>query len=275
LIQKQEVTRTGPQAYFFDAFMRTYSVSIDETLARIHGQITQAVERLRRLATDRTSAATLISALSIWSGYRRPMQVIEAARGLDDPESVVLFDLVKHLTVEMANDHREYDLSLSIAKSLLTCFIHVPNCKKAFESQLATLQGNASSKRLDDICSKAATEYRQFISDVQKGGLGENARGLARELLIIFHDCVEKSECDPAPVFLIVRHLAVQLNNERGQGAVAVTLLKWLLACDPPYEVASRFKEDLKGLTSGSKPQKSGNGLGWVAAGVLLGALGS
>jgi hypothetical protein len=255
--------------------MRTYSVSIDETLARIHGQITQAVERLRRLATDRTSAATLISALNIWSGYRRPMQVIEEARGLDDPESVAVFDLVKSLTVEMANDHREYDLSLSIAKSLLTCFVHVPNCKKAFESQLSTLHGNASSKRLDDICSKAATEYRQFTSDVQKGGLGKNARGLARDLLIIFHDCVEKSDGDPTPIFLIVRHLAVQINNERGQGGVAVALLKWLLACDPPYEIASRLKEDIKGLTTGNKLQKSGNGLGWVAAGVLLGVLGS
>ena len=182
----------GFGAMFLDEVMRCYAAGIDPALEQAQVRITAATDALIARPGDHAQATALTTSLDLWSSLRRPIQVHEAARGLDDPASARIFEAIRSLTVTLSNDHNEYDIALRLARALITSFALVPFHRAALERELPTLIGNVSGKRLRQICAKALANHAAFGRQVLVGGLDGTA-GLAGQLAAIFADAVQSS----------------------------------------------------------------------------------
>jgi hypothetical protein len=193
----------------------------------------------------------LAASLDLWSSLRRPIQVHEAARGLDDPASAEIFDKVRRLTVSLSNDHEEFETALRLARSLISTFALVPFHRNALERELPVLIGNALNRRLNQICNLARADRSGFARSVSAGGL-VRGNGIAGQLAATFADAMESTPDSRANYFLIVRNLAIDLNNDNGDRRTALAITLWLAAHEPPPEIAARLDEDL--ATLGAEP---------------------
>jgi len=238
----------GFGAMFLDEVMRCYAAGIDPALEAAAAKIAAATAALKERPGDQGQAIALTAGLEIWSSLRRPVQVHEAARGLDDPASAAIFDSVRSLTVTLSNDHDEYDIALRLARALIASFALVPFHRAALEQQMPVLIGNVLVKRLRQACARGLVEHASFAREVLGGGL-ERAGGLAGAVAASFAEAVDgRDEGDRASAFIIVRGLAIDLANEHRERRTALAIMQWLLLLDPPVEVRAKLTADVQQL---------------------------
>ncbi|MDB5574943.1 MAG: hypothetical protein JWR80_119 [Bradyrhizobium sp.] len=237
----------GFAAMFLDEVMRCYAAGIDPALEAAAAKIAAAAAALKERPGDQGQAIALTAGLEIWSSLRRPVQVHEAARGLDDPASAAIFESVRSLTVTLSNEHDEYDIALRLARALIASFALVPFHRAALEQQLPTLIGNVLAKRLRQACARALAAHASFAREVVAGGL-ERTSGMAGAVAASFAEASETRGEDRAAFFLIVRGLAVDLCNEHRERRAAVVIMQWLLLLDPPVEVRAKLAADVEQL---------------------------
>lgn len=237
----------GFGAMFLDEVMRCYAAGIDPALEAAAAKIAAATAALKERPGDQGQAIALTAGLEIWSSLRRPVQVHEAARGLDDPASAAIFDSVRDLTVTLSNEHDEYDIALRLARALIASFALVPFHRAALEQQLPVLIGNVLAKRLRQACARALASHASFAREVMAGGL-ERTTGLAGAVAVSFAEASETRSEDRGAFFLIVRGLAVDLCNEHRERRAALAIMQWLLLLDPPMEVREKLVADVQQL---------------------------
>ncbi len=237
----------GFGALFLDEVLRCYAAGIDPALEAAATRIATATAALQERPGDQAQAIALIAALETWSSLRRPVQVHEAARGLDDPASAAIFDNVRSLTVALSNDHDEYDIALRLARALITSFALVPFHRAALEQQLPTLIGNVLAKRLRQACARALAAHAGFSREVLAGGL-ERPGGLAGAVAASFAEANETQGDNRAAFFMIVRELSVELCNTHRERRAALAILQWLLLLDPPEEARAKLASDVEQL---------------------------
>ena len=237
----------GFAAMFLDEVMRCYAAGIDPALEAAAAKIGAAAEALKARPGDQGQAIALTAGLEIWSSLRRPVQVHEAARGLDDPASASIFESVRSLTVMLSNEHDEYDIALRLARALIASFALVPFHRAALEQQLPTLIGNVLAKRLRQACARALASHAAFAREVVAGGL-ERTTGMAGAVAAAFADASETRSEDRGAFFLIVRGLAVDLCNEHRERRAALAIMQWLLLLDPPMDVRDKLTADVQQL---------------------------
>ena len=237
----------GFAAMFLDEVMRCYAAGIDPALEAAAAKIAAAAEALKARPGDQGQAIALTAGLEIWSSLRRPVQVHEAARGLDDPASAAIFESVRDLTVMLSNEHDEYDIALRLARALIASFALVPFHRAALEQQLPTLIGNVLAKRLRQACARALASHASFAREVVADGL-ERTTGLAGAVAAAFADASETRSEDRGAFFLIVRGLAVDLCNEHRERRAALAIMQWLLLLDPPMDVRDKLTADVQQL---------------------------
>jgi hypothetical protein len=237
----------GFGAMFLDEVMRCYAAGIDPALEAAATKIKAAAAALKERPGDQGQAIALTAALEVWSSLRRPVQVHEAARGLDDPASAAIFESVRSLTVTLSNEHDEYDIALRLARALIASFALVPFHRAALEQQLPTLIGNVLAKRLRQACARALTAHASFAREVMAGGM-ERTGGMAGQVAAAFADASETRREDRGAFFLIVRELAVDLCNQHRERRAALAILQWLLLLDPPMEAREKLTADVQQL---------------------------
>jgi hypothetical protein len=237
----------GFAAMFLDEVMRCYAAGIDPALEAAAAKIAAATAALKERPGDQGQAIALTAGLEIWSSLRRPVQVHEAARGLDDPASAAIFESVRSLTVMLSNEHDEYDIALRLARALIASFALVPFHRAALEQQMPTLIGNVLAKRLRQACARALASHAAFAREVVAGGL-ERTTGLAGAVAVSFAEASETRSEDRGAFFLIVRGLAVDLCNEHRERRAALAIMQWLLLLDPPMDVRDKLTADVQQL---------------------------
>lgn len=237
----------GFGAMFLDEVMRCYAAGIDPALEAAAAKIGAATAALKERPGDQSQTIALTAGLEIWSSLRRPVQVHEAARGLDDPASAAIFESVRDLTVMLSNEHDEYDIALRLARALIASFALVPFHRAALEQQLPVLIGNVLAKRLRQACARALVSHASFAREVTAGGL-ERTTGLAGAVAVSFAEASETRSEDRGAFFAIVRGLAVDLCNEHRERRAALAIMQWLLLLDPPMEVREKLVADVQQL---------------------------
>ncbi|MDB5712256.1 MAG: hypothetical protein JWL96_4326 [Sphingomonas bacterium] len=237
----------GFGAMFLDEVMRCYAAGIDPALEAAAAKIAAAAAALKERPGDQGQAIALTAGLEIWSSLRRPVQVHEAARGLDDPASAAIFESVRSLTVTLSNEHDEYDIALRLARALIASFALVPFHRAALEQQLPTLIGNVLAKRLRHACARALAAHASFAREVVAGGL-ERTGGMAGAVAVSFAELAEAWTEERAAAFVIVRALAIDLCNDHRERQAALAIMQWLLLLDPPVEVRQKLTADVEQL---------------------------
>lgn len=264
---------------WLDAVLRAYSAAVDDLLASTHNRLRAQIDRLEVNPADQAAATSLLSSLDLWTTYRQPIQVVEAARNLDDPASADLLQAVRSLSIQLS-DHNQDALVLRLNQALIQCARYVPTILAKLEADLTVVEHNALYAQVRQCCERALAEPRQFSHNVMQGALMGKATGRANELASAFARALELWHGDPSPLFQTVRAMVVELHNEASQTASTPVLINWLLALDPPIEIAVQLRADMRAVTAQStqgaagspNAKRGGIGLGAVAvASVLLG----
>ena len=233
-------------ACFRDELMRAYGAAIHGPLEEARQRVLTAIEELRAQPGNEAQAATLITSLDNWSGLRRPRQVHEAARGLDDPASADICNAVRSLAVDLSNEHEQFEIALRLARALLVCFRLVPARHAALERELPVLIGNALIRRGKQLAVWALAQPTVLSRAIEAGAL-DGTSGTAGSIAGLIAEVDEHPDDQVrTAVFLIVRDIGIQLHNDRREVKAAYILTAWLAECGPPPEVAVRLQEDLK-----------------------------
>jgi len=229
-----------------DELLRAYGAAIDPALEQARTRIMASAEALGEQPDNQIHATSLLTSLDLWSSLRRPVQVHEAARGLDDPASAEIFESIRTLTVRLSNDHNEFDIALRLGRALIRSFALVPMHRAALQRELPTLLANALVKRAGQIKQLALRDGRGFARQVEAGGL-DTMMGVAGLVAALFADADEMEAGDGlAAVFLVIRDISVELHNKYGEKRAAYLLIQWLARQSPPPDIASRFEADLR-----------------------------
>jgi hypothetical protein len=236
----------GYGALFLEKVAVAHAANIDRKLEQINARIVHYVDRLRERPADQAIATTLLSSLDLWSQLRRPIQVLEAARGLDDPSSATLLRCVRELAVELANEHKQFDIALRLARALVTCFSQVPNLKQTIESEMPVLISNALFARLRSTCDLVRKHHQSFARQLPRAGMSADAPGLIGELVYAFEESCQSITPQVAAPWWVLRDLAVSLANDHHHRDAARIITNWMVAEIPPQEVLERLREDVR-----------------------------
>ncbi|WP_395335441.1 hypothetical protein WBP06_26165 [Novosphingobium sp. BL-8H] len=238
-------------ASFLEALQSAYAAAIQEPLGRLEMRIQTSVALIDADPANAMQINSLIAALNQWSAYRRPIQVMEAARALDDGESARIFDSLLGLTIKIANTHDQQAVALRLAEALLDAFAHLPQQRKRLEQQMPVLLGNVAVQRLTELGERIARQRSRFVAQVKSGRMGPKAKGLAAELVECFDATLEAAEGKRVAPFQLARAIIIATYNATRDRQCATILFRWLLDQDPPETVRDLLKQDLNRLTAG------------------------
>lgn len=249
------------QAMLMEALQAAYAAAIEAPLARLEIRIQAMVQQLGTDPSNTTQINGLIAALSQWSGYRRPIQVLEASRSLDDHESARIFDTVLELSITISNTHNRHAVALRLAQALLDCFSHVPQKRKRLERQLPVLEANLAVEEFGRLGATIISNRGLFVLQVRNGRMGPRSKGLAKQLLEQFQSTLMLVGEDRSVAFVLAREVIVSVHHKARDRQATRFLIKWLLAEKPPEEMRKKLEEDQRSLSGMRKSTRALVGL--------------
>lgn len=244
-------------ATFIEALQSAYAAAIEESLGRLEMRIQTTVKLLGVDPANTMQINSLIAALNQWSAYRRPIQIMESARSLDDRESARIFDAVLSLAINVSNEHKLHTVALLIAQALLDSFAHLPQQRARLERQMPILHGNLAIHRLEELGSRIKKQHHLFASQVKSARMQPRSKGLAGELLELFESARASVGEDASTIFTVVREIIISAHNSSRDKKSTQILLKWLLGEHPPAEIRKRLEDDLRTLSKLQRRSKA------------------
>ena len=245
-LQEQAASRGRFATSFREAMLRSYAGEVARSLDGLQQQIHDAIAALNAEPGNPIWTTSLQTSLEMWSGLRRPIQIHEAARGLDDPASAEIFSAVRSLAVSLSNDHSEFEAALRLGRALRSSFALVPRHHFELQRDLPTMIGNAAMRRAKQLHERATDDLRSFARQVDAGGL-DRAAGLTGSIAALVEDVADLAAGDALEgVFFCLRDIGIGLNNVAQERSAACALLKWLGTQEPPATVAQKLEEDLR-----------------------------
>lgn len=235
---------------FLEALQASYAAAIQEPLGRLEMRIRAAVDLIEANPGDAAQVNGqvngLIAALNQWSAYRRPIQVMEAARSLDDRESARIFEMVLQLSITVANSHDMQALALRLAEALRDGFSHLPQQRKRLEQQMPVLLGNVAMQRLIDCAQRIEKQRSRFVSAVKSHRMGPRSKGLAGELIESFAAVLDAAGESRDVPFRLARTITIGAYNRTRDRQAAIYLFEWMLSEGPPPDMREQLQQDLR-----------------------------
>ena len=78
--------------------------------------------------------------LAEWDEYSQPMQLMNEAKGLDDPRSKDIFNTLRPVAIDIANNHQQYEEALRISKALSHTFPELPGKARQLAKDIEILK---------------------------------------------------------------------------------------------------------------------------------------
>ena len=213
---------------------REYDAWSESKLRDIRDKIHKEIEDLK-IAPDMEPGYDLIKAyLEEWDEYSQPMQVIEQAKGHDEPRSKDLYNEIRDFCLWLANEQGDYEHALRVSKDVQQIFPELPSVSLTVQEDVETLERLAGESKqnkliepLIDVLGDIIGEETNLIHDVIMSGFGATSQGLSGSLYKAFTQTVELTrgtDHSDAP-WNIIRNIALKLNNDHEAPGAAYLLL--------------------------------------------------
>ncbi len=240
-----------------EAIAQEYDAWSEAGLRKISDEIDQLAAKLRSTPAASGIVEDITSALKRWDKISQPMQVLEQAKGHDEPRSRKIYEELRGLCLWLANDKKSYEPALGISRALQDTFPELPSVSVALSDDVETLEGLVEEARktrvFEPMLNALGGGDDEALGDLEThlmgSGFGPTSSGRAKLLYDAFERCmaaVTKTE-DEAILWHILRAAMLRMNNERNAQRAALALGEGLdrHSNRPPAEMASQFKEDL------------------------------
>ncbi|PWC91070.1 peptidoglycan-binding domain-containing protein [Azospirillum sp. TSO5] len=243
-------------AKLLNLLAREYDAWSEPHLSRISDAIRDTLEKARTSPQDDTHHRHLTALLRDWDRLSQPTQLLEQAKGLDEPRSKKVLADVRGFCLWLANEKQLFELALSITQALHETFAELPSAAIQLNEDTEALAKLAREARLEAAMSPllAAIETAKermstFVADLKMNGFGPGGSGLSEALYSAFTSAVKRvdgTDAEHAP-WNIIRELAIELNNKTENHSAALMLINGLLQCTAvrsPQSIKRKLNED-------------------------------
>lgn len=251
-------------APFIDDVAEKYDSWVITKLRDYEDQIKDHVEKMKLGASADDSIGEITELLEGWDEYSQPLQLIYQAKGLDEKRSKELYLDMRDICLWLANENDNHELSLKFAQSLREIFPELPSVAAQIEDDIQSLEDLVEEAKKDkDLIGliekfvEVMKDEESFCKSVMKGNFGPNGSGLAGEFYKEFITAVKNTkgkEHEDSP-WLIIRKLAIHLNNETGKPKAAEKVLVAMEKASPPDSVKDVLALDTETIKKNSKEE--------------------
>ena len=230
--------RRHPSSSFLEQFVRGYDTLSEPDLARISDEIDEVISDAENTDADLAALVTRASDLLVrWDDVNQPVQVYEQHQGHEEGRSKRIYEKLRSLCLDLANNRSEFTEARKLSEALLRTFPELESVAEVLKGDVAALENldeqqklHEEYKPLIDACEAAKTKLPTPVSTVLK----------------IFKDTVSKGGNDPI-AFNILRDLALHINNDCNDPQTAFKLLDGALTfagARPPQELKKTLEEE-------------------------------
>lgn len=254
------LNETKTPGEFLERVLDKYDGWAIPKLKSFEDEITSDFNRMKEAGTGEPHKAQLdriLANLRQWDEYSQPSQLLHQSKGLDEPRAKRVFGEVRDISIWLANEKNEHELSLFFSKALLEIFPELPISVEKLEEDIKTLtelvqksKANEDLSALWEVLQKVLKDEASFNRSIIRGDFSAGSNGLAGELYKAVISTREKIHGKPHEneMWSIVRKVAIYLCNEKNWTRAALTITKSLRDLSPPDEILRQLKEDIKSL---------------------------
>jgi len=230
--------RRHPSSSFLEQFVRNYDTLSEPDLARISDEIDKVISEAENTNADLVALVTRASDLLVrWDDVNQPVQVYEQHQGHEEGRSKRIYEKLRSLCLDLANNRSEFTEARRLSEALLRTFPELESVAEVLKGDVAALENLDEQKKLHEeykplinACEAAKTKLPTPVSTVLK----------------IFKETVSRGGDDPI-AFNIVRDLALHINNDCNDPQTAFKLLDGALTFSgarPSQELRKTLEEE-------------------------------
>ncbi len=239
-----------------DDLMGRYENFIIPVLRNHEDAVNSLIEKIREKEGKDSAelVSEIIKELKLWDEFAQPSQLVYSAKGLDEPRSKKIFELVRDFAIWLANDASQHKLSLELTLASKDIFAELPSVSHRIAEDIGTLeelvQEGETHEAVAPIMSIVLEIFRSetaLVKDLKKHDFSANAPGVAGELFRTFERITKDARgtsFQEVP-WLILKKLCIHLNNERDNPETANKILTAIAAMSPPEGMKEEITKDL------------------------------
>ena len=250
----EEELDSNPEGVFLRQFVDMYDKESEPPLAAIQDSIRSAIESAKVISKDLVChVREILKLLEDWDTINQPVQIYFQSRGQEEGRSKKLSEAVRELCLDLANNHGCYDEALQLSAALLRTFPELESVAESLKGDISALESLTEQKKISDqldplveACERAKNNSASFSQALKSNGLAEGGNrylnDIAKALTI-----ARKGLPDPGMAFLVVRDLALSLNNDSNDPESAFLLVRNLIEIggnSGPKVVMDKLRED-------------------------------
>ena len=235
-------------------FVHEYDNLSEPHLSRISDAIDHQIEQASQVTSDLgLSISEISNLLKEWDDINQPVQVFEQHQGHEEGRSKRVYEKLRSLCLDLANERKEFSHAKRLSEALLHTFPELESVAEVLRDDLETLENLDKQKKqyevvepLANACEAAKSQLFKLKRTLQRDGFTPAASGILKEIYSAFEKAVAASKTGDAP-FIAVRDLALFINNERDDPETAFRLINGLIvygAAKCSRDLAMKLKEE-------------------------------
>ncbi|MCE8547558.1 hypothetical protein KBY25_17170 [Ruegeria pomeroyi] len=235
-------------------FVREYDNLSEPRLTQISSEIDEQIELARQPKPNLQSVTKEITdLLRRWDDVNQPVQVFEQHQGHEEGRSKKIYEKLRSLCLELANERGEFRHAKRLSEALLQTFPELESVAEVLRDdveQLETLDQqqnqHAALEPLIEACEAAKQQWTSFKSGLRNKGFTRSAIGLSKGIFTSFEIAVKTPGLEDV-AFLVVRDLALFINNEKNDPETAFRLIDGVInynGAKPSRELLGKLEEE-------------------------------
>ncbi len=254
----ETIVETGlcehPSSVFLEHLVRSYDSRSETDLAHINAQIDRHIEQAKGVDRDLQKNVRAISELLVaWDEINQPVQVYEQHQGHEEGRSKRVYENVRALCLDLANAHGKYSEARLLSEALLRTFPELESVAEVLKGDVEQLEALDEQKRMSELLApladacEAAKADKQFKKLIKRNGFTAARRGGTLSRLVTEFEQSIINVKDPSVAYLMVRDIALFINNDRDDPETAFRLVNGLLSHEgtaPPEDIQKKLKGD-------------------------------
>lgn len=235
-------------------FVREYDNMSEPHLAQISDAIDQQIEIARKPTAELECVTSEIAELlRQWDDVNQAVQVFEQHQGHEEGRSKRIYEKLRALCLELANERGEFNHAKRLSAALLHTFPELESVAEVLRKDVETLESlDEQQKQLAVVeplvaaCETAKSKVPKLKSALQSTGFAQTRLGIVKDLYEAF-DTAARAQGTGDAAFHVVRDLALFVNNDRDDPETAFRLIDGLIAyrgAKPSQDMSTKLDDE-------------------------------
>ena len=246
--------KRSPSSTFLERFVRSYDNLSEIDLVRISDDIDGCIDRVKANNESLSILVAKIADLLVkWDDINQPVQFYEQQQGHEEGRSKRIYEKLWGLCLELANDRREFSEARRLSEALLRTFPELESVAEVLKGDVAQLETLDEQQKqhqhvepLIAACEAAKTQLPKVKKTLARNGFSQTSKGPISDILAAFKAALS-AMADKSIAFVVVRDLALYINNDRNDPETAFGLVDGLLSyagARPSKELSEKLEEE-------------------------------